>query len=406
MDKRQTNGTKAATKRAGAKASPAKKAAARKRAGKKAPARRWPGILNSRFYRIYFIVVAAALVFIAVGLIWLNGAARDYEISQPVHVAEEVARYFEEGDFETLYSMDTSAQEISEGDKAFYIQSMKDLTAGKQVRWSPAFSSNKDEERYTVTLDGGKFATFTLVPSGETTRRGNRLWQLGTVTTHVVTEKAIAAQDPANAAYRVKVPAGYVVTVDGAALDETNVINAAESVLPDGFLPSGVTAPVMTEYGFDSEAATPSIAVTDQSGAAREVAPNGDNAWICPVQENEEAKAKYTDAVVKLAQRIAKYTYKDLSQESLLSAVASDSPAETIIKKFSNYWAQTHKDVVFRNVEVTDFYVLSDDCFTCHVAFDTVLISVRDNEYTYHTEYTFCIIKRRNTGKLYNLVLY
>ena len=114
-------------------------------------------------------------------------------------------------------------------------------------------------------------------------------------------------------------------------------------------------------------------------------------------------KAKCEDAVGKLAQRIAKFTSQDLSQGAVLDGTVPGSPAETQLKRFSNRWAPTHKSVSFQNMEVSQFYVLSDDCFTCHVSFDFIITSVRDNDYPYHTEYTFCITKYHGAGKLYNL---
>ena len=41
--------------------------------------RKKKGLLSSRFYRIYFAVVAVAVVAIAIGLMWLRGAVADYE---------------------------------------------------------------------------------------------------------------------------------------------------------------------------------------------------------------------------------------------------------------------------------------------------------------------------------------
>ena len=114
-------------------------------------------------------------------------------------------------------------------------------------------------------------------------------------------------------------------------------------------------------------------------------------------------KAKCEDAVGKLAQRIAKFTSQDLSQGAVLDSTVPGSPAETQLKRFSNRWAPTHKSVSFKDMTVSQFYVLSDDCFTCHVSFDFIITSVRDNDYPYHTEYTFCITKHHGTGKLYNL---
>ena len=107
------------------------------------------GLLASRFYQIYFAVVAVALIAIAIGMIWLRGAVSDYEIAQPVHAAEEVAALFEEGDYDRLYDLDTSAKDISDGDRDRYVQSMTELTDDGDIAWSQAFSGNPDEMKYT-----------------------------------------------------------------------------------------------------------------------------------------------------------------------------------------------------------------------------------------------------------------
>lgn len=373
---------------------------------------RLPGRVASRvrrswFYRIYFGAVALALIGIAVGVHWLNGFAADYEASQPVHVADEVARLFIDGDYDRIYDLDSAAQALSGGDRAFYVESLGNLAAGKAVDCQSAFSADKAELRYNVTLDGVKFAEFTLIPSGSTTSHGNTLWRLGSVTTNVALEaQAPAPKDPNLAPYRIQALPEYTVTVDGQALGTESVLRTGVALLPEGFLPSGVAAPTLTEYGFYSEAAEPVITVTAPDGSALTPREDSENIWVCGPREDEALKAQYGEAIVKMAQRIAKYTTQDISQSKALEAVLGGSPAEDIIKKFSNRWAPSHKEESFENMEVSDLYTVSGDCITCHVKFDYILTSHRKNDYTYPTEYTFCIVRSDGEGKLYNLLFH
>ena len=360
-------------------------------------------LLSSRFYRIYFAVVAVALVAIAVGLVWLRGAVADYEVAQPVHAAAEVAALFEEGDWDRIYDLDTSAMDISGGDRAQYVQSMTELTDDGDIAWSQAFSSNPDEMKYTVTLDDDKLATFTLVPSGQTTGHGNRLWKLGTITTHVAIEGTEAAGDITAAPYRVKAPTGYTVTVNGRELTGADALSTGEAIFPTDFLPAGVEAPTMTEYAFFSEEGEPVLSAKDAGGADAPVEPDGDNRWVCPLKEDADSKAQFSGAVIALAERVAKYTVKDLSRNGVMKDVAGESPAETILKKFSNDWAPPHKTATVTDAKVTDFHILSDECFTCHVEFTFTLRTRRGNDYVYPTSYTFCVVKRKGAGKLYNI---
>ena len=372
---------------------------------KKRKKKRHGRLLDSRFYRVYFAVLAVALVCVAIGMIWLNGVVRDYEISQPVHAAEVVAELFENADYESIYPFDTSAGEISGGDEAFYVNSLKDLAQGKEVAWREAFSADPGAKSYNVTLDGDKFATFTLVHSGQTTAHGNPLWQLNSITTHVALREPEPEPAPSTAAYRLTAPQGCAVSVDGRALTEADVLST-EPLLPEDFLPEGYAPPMMAVYGFDSEADPPEIVVTDAAGARLEPEASGQGAWVCRPAGDQQMRESYEDAIIKLGERIAKYTAKDLSQSALLSNVASDSPAETVLKKFSNSWAPSHKTSKIVDPVVSEFCVISDDCFTCHVEFDFVLTSRRGNDYVYPTAYTFCVVKRKGEGRLYNLTFH
>ena len=361
------------------------------------------GLLSSRFYRIYFVVVAVALVAIVIGLVWLNGAVADYEVAQPGHAAEEVAALFEEGDWDRIYDLDTSAKDISDGDRALYVERLTKLTDDGDIAWNPAFSSNPDEVKYTVTLEDDKLATLTRVPSGQTTSHGNRLWKLGSITTHVAVEGTEAAGDLSVAPYRVKAPEGYTVTVNGRELTAEDAIATGEAIFQADFLPEGVTAPTMTEYAFFSEEGEPVLSAKDASGKEATVEPDGDSRWVCNLKEDEDFKNQFSSAIVALAERVAKYTVKDLSRNGIMKDVASESPAESILKKFSNDWAPPHKTATVTDAKVTDFHVLSDDCFTCHVEFTFTLRTRRGNDYVYPTSYTFCVVKRKGAGKLYNI---
>ena len=56
------------------------------------------------------------------------------------------------------------------------------------------------------------------------------------------------------------------------------------------------------------------------------------------------------------------------------------------------------------DVVISEFYIHSDTCFTCHVSFAFVLMTSK-GEQTYPTAYTFCIVRQGGKGKLYNLLM-
>ena len=301
--------------------------------------------------------------------------------------------------------MDSSAQAIANGDQAFYEETMRGIVAGKPITWSEAFSADDDERRYNVMVGSDRFASFTLVPSGATTAHGNRLWQLGTLDTNVVTETELDETLGERLEYRITAPADWAITVDGEPLGAESIVKAGITTLPEDFLPSNVPSPTLNQYAFVSRSESPEIVVKDATGAVQTLREEGERAWSCGPTDDPALREKVEAGVVKLAKQLAMFTSKDISQGTLLSSVASDSPAEDIIKKFSNYWAPTHKDCEFSNMQVTDCVLHSSSCFTCHVTFDFLLRTRRGTEMTYPTAYTFCIVKRSRGAKLYNLTM-
>lgn len=375
--------------------------------------RRKKSVLKSRFYQIYFAVVALALIAIAVGTVWLRGLLKDYESAQPVYVAEDVAKLFESGDYDRIYDLDTSAAQISGGDKAFYLDSMAQITAGKAVEWTETFSAKEDERRYSVTLDGEKFASFSLVPSGQVTKKGNRLWTLGDVTTYVALREPEPVETPEPEApteyyeCRVTVPTGYQVTVDGEPVSGENAQVTPGFLFEEGFLPEGVENPMTTTYVFSTPSESPAIAATDENGEPAQLTASADRerAWSCGPKEDAAMSMQYADAAYALGQQIAKFMSKDGSKRSITKLCLKNSPAWDIFDNLSNRFATPHKGIDFRNRAVTEFYKLSDTCFTCHVSFDYVL-NTTDGERVYPTAYTFCLVNQDGKGGLYNLQIY
>lgn len=374
-------------------------------------------IWRSTFYRVYFALVALALVAIVIGTLWLNGVLEDYESAQPKYVARDVARLFENADYEAIYGLDTSASQFEGGDEALYVDNLKQLTQGKRVEWDAAFSADKDERRYNVTLDGDRFATFTLVPSGQTTARGNRLWKLGSVTTLVELQQATPEPEPEATpepespepryTCRITAPEGYTVAVDGEALTAENAATSEKPVFEADFLPPGVHNPVMVEYQYDAASPTPEIQVTDETGAQMPVEAVEDRelTWSCPMKSDEAYSQQYGQAAIALAKQVAKFMNKDARKKAIERVCAKNSPAEGIFDNLSNTYATPHRGISFKDEAVSDFYVLAPDCFTCRVSFDTVLKTDKGDA-VYPTAYTFCVIKENGAGKLWNLQIY
>lgn len=373
-------------------------------------------LLSYTFYRVYFAAVAAVLVLIVAGTFWLRGLLADYESAQPKYVARDVVRMFEDSDFNGIYQVDTSAAQFAGGDEELYVNGLNNLAQGKTVAWSEMFSANEDEKNYSVTLDGERFATFTLVPSGETTKRGNRLWKLGSVTTLVQLQEAEPEEEPVEESApaepeqvylcRITAPTGYTVTVDGVTLNDENAQTSQKELFEAGFLPEGVTNPAVTEYLYNSILSNPDIRATDENGEEMEVvAEERELTWSCRMKEDETYRQQYGNAAISLGKRVAKFISGDAGKKAIQKICAKNSPADEIFDNLYNRYTTPHDGISFANEQVSEFYALSENCFTCHVSFDVVL-DTKKGKSVDSTAYTFCVIRKDGKGMLYNLLIY
>lgn len=391
-------------------ASPKKSTAKKHAASPRSRRSRKRSILRSRFYQVYFILVILCVLGIALGARYLNGVLEDYESAQPKYVAQQAARLFERGDYEAIFGLDTSMQDVPEEDRAYYIGQLEALAADREVSWSEAYSGNENERRYRVSLDGEKFAEFTLVPSGAQTKRGSRLWTLGSVTTFVrIEEPQIAEPEPTptpvpTIACSITVPSSFTVTADGRTLDANDVVEDGIPIVPSGMLPSDVTAPAMVRYAFPSETGAPDIRVTDWQGNAQTPMQDGEHSWRCDLPQNPELEALYAESALEVAKRIAKYSTREASQDSVLKKCAKGSPAYESIKSFDSSLGKKPKGSSFENVVVSDFYLYAEDCFSCRVSFDYIP-RFNSGSKTYPTAYTLYFVRQDDTGKLYSFSL-
>ena len=370
-------------------------------------------LLDSRFYRVYFTVLGAALVVILVGTLWLMNYLRGYEAAQPIYVAEDVAKLFENKDFDDLYALDSAAGSISGGDKAFYVKTLSEIAGDKAVAWSEGFTEEENRHKYNVTLDGERFASFVLVPDEQAQASGGHTrWTLGYVTTNVAVEEAPVETAPPEptpppapaAQVRVTAPRDYLVYVDGVQLTAENASISEKAMFEDDFLPEGVNNPVIATYDYGAATETPEVVVTDTFNSPVPLSQTADNTWVAQMTQNTTYQSQYSDAAISLGEKIAKFTSKDGSKDAILKYCAKDSPAREKFNNLSNQYATPHTEIAFQNETVGEFYDLGNGVFTCRVTFD-YLLKTKVGVQTDPAAYTFCIIQQDGNGRLYNLLM-
>lgn len=375
-------------------------------------------ILQSTFYRIYFACIIIAVIAIIIGTNILNGTLKDYESSQPIHVAADTVRLFENGDYDKILGLDTSMKDVDPSDRSFYVERLRELTTGKKIDWSELHSGNENEKTYRVTLDGEKFADFCLIPSGITTKHGNRIWTLGSITSFV---SIAPTPDPTpeiiqptptpeptpepRTQLTITIPSESTVTVDGNPLTDADVVARDIPTSVAGLLPESIPAPTLTKYAFYSESNEPQIVVIDKYGNNQEPVRDSETSWSCGLPETPGLREKVDSSIITIAQKLAAFSSKDAKKGAITQYCASKSPAKAILNDYDPQWGTSHKANSFENIVTSDYYMYNDSCFSCHISFDYVA-TFRDNTVkTYPTAYTFFFVLEKGKAKLYNFTL-
>ena len=350
---------------------------------------------ESWFWRIYCALVVLFVASLIVGLSILSGVMGEYEETRPVYAAQDVLATLNARNWTEVYSMDESAKALTQETPEQYAEYMNNLTTGYEFSLKNILSLNENEARYNVMMNGQKFAELTLEHSGEKTGHGYDCWQVKTLAT-----TAMAASE-----YTITAPADSTVAVNGQTLSQDLIIQRDIPTEAAGNLPDGVMAPTLVKYAVNMSFGSPdSVTVTDKNGNAQEVTREDDHTWTAGLAFDDSIKAQVEEAVVKWGRRLAAYTTDDYSKYDLYNACINPSPARTYIRNMENQWAASHSGVDFENIQTYDYYVYSNDCFSCRISFDYI-VHYKAGDKSYPTLYTMYFAKDGGSFKLYSFTM-
>lgn len=311
------------------------------------------------FYKIYFTAIALVLVAAVIGLWWLWGVLRDYEDSQPKHVADAIfEKYYTSGDFSALAAKCAednpfeSADAVAKYLNEHYKGAEMTCTSGAMKDGAPT---------YIVKVGDYKVSSFTLKQKGN----DSDLYEEGTFEVYYNTE-----------ALTVIVPTGYSVEVDGVALDDRFVTERAIPSPEAEYLPEGVTGITYVKYEVNGLLADPDIRVTDESGRVAEAV----------YEEKDQAYHTYPLFDEELEKQVGDYVIEAMSQYTLM--MSADGYWGNVKKYFdpdSQIYEDTyesaqytwtvidHDSAEIRDASASRFIRYSEDVFACRVSMTNVL---------------------------------
>lgn len=383
-----------------------KKKSAKKRGGFKKAARRF---FRSTFFKVYIAVVVLFIVAVFIGGGWLRGQLAEYEETLPVYVAEDFFKTFENRDFNALYAMDTNNQDIGGGDKAFYVETLTELSQGGSFTMKERYTTQADTKIYRVLLDGQPFAEFMLAPGEKKTASGFRYWEPVSVTSYVSAEKydeqaqAEAVQNVVEVVnVTVAAPENYKVSVNGRELGAADAVETYSAYTAKDFLPKGVPETMMRRYSCELDTHEVDVRVTDAAGAEVALTQENEYSWYC-LPPFDESLSTHEEAVKEIASALSMYTTHALKEAKMKGYCIGGSPAYNIIKEFNQRITLAHQSADFTDWQITNYRRHGDNCFTCHVHFTYTCHFAKAEDKVYDIAYTMCFGVKDNRVLLYNV---
>lgn len=319
----------------------------------------------SKFYKIYFSVIAVALVLLVIAAFVLHSVLAAFEVTRPSTEAKRIFdTYFTTRDFTGL--MNEANKDYFKFDNPEVVKSwVNELYGSSKLEYFKVTTDNKEEEKYAVTADTKLIAYFTVAPSEKTGKYGFNYHELSSAQLFLPTYGDIT----------VKVPQGYTLKVNGKVVDDkykalTNIVGDCAKYLPEGV--KGIT---YDEYKIEGLFFEPEVLVYSADGKETSVEINKEKKYYtASVIYNDELKNAYTDRVLSAARGYTAYLSKDGSFYGIGQYMDKSAAIYNRVRLIETNWVRDHSGFKITNENASEFYAYSDDIFSCRVTLKETLM--------------------------------
>lgn len=336
----------------------------------------------SLFYKILLgvlILLLAAFCYIRFGLLrpWLTR----YEASQPKYASQEVFQdLFSPADWGRVFELAGL-----EGDQGRFVQTMEELTAGRELTLVETSAGLSGDRRYLVKAGEDRVAAFTL--TGTTGEQGPA-WQLGGV--------ELLLNMPSEQV-RVRTLAGQRVWVDGRELGEEHQLQTTEPAA-ERYLPEGVQGrrTVLWE--------APGTEVSVRDGSGEKVPLTYDEAGGCYAVEEteEEPTGQEQELLLGAAKTYARYMIRESDSAQLQKYFDRESAIYQTIRS-SEIWIKNTAGHSFSNEEISEFYRYGADIFSARVSMHMDVRRGNGSQKPYEVDSTFFFHRRDGLWRAFEM---
>lgn len=352
---------------------------------------------RKNFKKFLFIYIGVFAVFMVVTWLLLYSFIKDYEEGQPRHVLDELVENFTEDNLKKLIGDDISTCEFETKEQV--ISYMEECSKEGELTYRKKANKDGDDNTLVYELIAGKKAIAKVSLVSEKKNKHNfDVWTIGNVNV----SDYITGEDAQ--AYRIVVPAGSVVTLNGKTvgteylLDEVVTAEACKNVS------DFVKQPTMSAYEVKGLLFAPTVEATLDGKQLEKTEEKSGVQFAYP--EDPELLEERKSSIETLAKNyglylINKLDLSELQKEMIGSAAeyVSDIPA---------IWAyKSGGKERFEDVEITNCRRYSEDCFSVDIYYKLVVTWDRDDiqDKEYKTAMTYTYVKYNGEWRLADFVL-
>lgn len=325
----------------------------------------------SLFYKILLgvlILLLAAFCYIRFGLLrpWLTR----YEASQPKYASQEVFQdLFSPADWGRVFELAGL-----EGDQGRFVQTMEELTAGRELTLVETSAGLSGARRYIVKAGGDSVAAFTLTNRG--TEDGEAGWQMDKV-------ELLLGQ---TGTVSVRAPEGWSVLVNGAELKEDCVAQTVETAA-ERYLPEGVHGRRAVLWQTRTSAIRQAeVKVLDREGRSAPL--SYENGCFTAEEPDEEPDEEARAALLGAARTYARFMIREASSEQLRRYFDSGSRIYETIRS-SEIWIKNTAGHSFDGEEISEYRRYGGELFSARVRMDMNVQRANGTLKSYHIDSTF-----------------
>lgn len=194
--------------------------------------------------------------------------------------------------------------------------------------------------------------------------------------------------------YKIEVPDGYEVSVNGTVLSDGYKTEIKESEVLNN-VTRYIEVPKTAVYTIHNVYGKPDIKVRGLiTGKEQPLISEKDGEFVFGFEANEDIQNSQEERIKTITETYALYVLDDKKFGSISPYILRDSYAYTYLSNVSsiNQWTAEHTKPEFNNMKVYNYQNYTDDCFSCEVSFDekfTVLSNGNVQEYSTNIQYIF-----------------